>query len=378
MENYDELYHWGIKGMKWGIRRWQNKDGTLNADGQKRYNKAMAKLDAKQAKIENKKQVSANRAASKAQLNEIKARKQEIKALKKGKLSDQKVPEETIEQRRERVLKSVNPKEIYANKDILTTQELNDRINRIDTEARLAGKIPKEKTTTDKINDALDKINTVGDVAKKVANTQAGKAILKQLGLGEKEFDFNLENFYNNINKKTHKEVEEVSKRVENQNKIKAEYDKIKTARDEENARKKAEKQAAKDAKAKAREDKAKEKEDKAKEKEAKAAEREAKKEAEKEPKKTSKKSSNDDDVFRYEATADDIIGEGTSRRTSTNSSNSTKRGEDVVYEYYSDNDWSNTYTSNLPSTRVNQGRSTVSRLIETSDNLVALYKLLD
>ena len=34
----DELTHWGIKGQKWGVRRFQNKDGTLTAAGKKRKN----------------------------------------------------------------------------------------------------------------------------------------------------------------------------------------------------------------------------------------------------------------------------------------------------------------------------------------------------
>lgn len=33
----DELYHHGVKGQKWGVRRWQNPDGTLTEAGKRHY-----------------------------------------------------------------------------------------------------------------------------------------------------------------------------------------------------------------------------------------------------------------------------------------------------------------------------------------------------
>lgn len=71
--NNNELYHHGIIGMKWGVRRYQNKDGTLTNAGKKRYNQDNWSEDAKAASQLKKKNVNQ---MSNAELRKLTERQQ--------------------------------------------------------------------------------------------------------------------------------------------------------------------------------------------------------------------------------------------------------------------------------------------------------------
>ena len=60
----NELYHHGIIGQKWGIRRYQNSDGSLTPEGQKRYDRYRRNRE--------KAEAAARKAADKARRHNIK------------------------------------------------------------------------------------------------------------------------------------------------------------------------------------------------------------------------------------------------------------------------------------------------------------------
>lgn len=207
-ETSNTLSHYGIRGQKWGVRRFQNKDGSLTAKGRKRYSdsdediKKMSNEELRSridrlrnekkymdlTKKESKISKTADKLSKKASVasSGVKTAKN-VTTLKGGNTQSHEIAGQGLQavSKSASVAKKVDkmvtePKHVKKSKEKLITMsdsELRDIVNRLDLERQFS-EISKESRRRGKV--------TVGEVLDAVGDTLAIAASVTGILVGVK------------------------------------------------------------------------------------------------------------------------------------------------------------------------------------------------
>lgn len=176
------FYHSGIKGMKWGVRRYQNKDGSLTDAGKKRYNKEADAGDYNQTKSDG----TRFKQTKKGKVETLKAdpsryAKEDNEALRTV-VNETRGLTSGLKSINEASIRKTKSKRVKMDLSNMSDKEMRDQINRALLEKQYNDMFAPQKSTRGRehVNEVLDVAGSVLAVGASAIGIAVGILTLKE------------------------------------------------------------------------------------------------------------------------------------------------------------------------------------------------------
>ena len=169
----DELYHHGVKGMHWGVRRYQNKDGSLTPAGKKRYGYGENDYDYGKDIVDG---VKVKRASKESSVEDYQRAIKKAKSVSEGIDNVRKFNDDA-----KRINDTAMEKRIRKSTEQMSDKELQQRVQRLNMEDNYT----RMMMNRERLNNGEDFVSKVLDVSavalKGMTTALTIAALIKQL-----------------------------------------------------------------------------------------------------------------------------------------------------------------------------------------------------